>query len=140
MQRRKFIALIGGAAAWPLTARAQQLAQPVIGFLSGVSPSGAYASAVGGFRKGLAENGFTEGVNVAIEFRWAEGHYERLASMADDLVRRNVSVIFAGASNVGVNAAKAATEQFQLSSPPGPIRSRAGLLRASIDRPEILPE
>jgi putative tryptophan/tyrosine transport system substrate-binding protein len=134
MQRRKFIALIGGAAAWPLTAHAQQSAEPVIGFLSGVSPSGAYASAVGGFRKGLAENGFTEGVNVAIEFRWAEGHYERLASMADDLVRRNVSVIFAGASNVGVNAAKAATDTIPIVFTTGTDPVESGFV-TSLNRP-----
>jgi putative tryptophan/tyrosine transport system substrate-binding protein len=107
MRRRSFL---GGlsltAAAWPFATRAQQ-AVPVIGFLSGVSPGGAYTGAIAGFRQGLAENGFIEGVNVAIEFRWAGGHYDRLATMADDLVHRNVSIIVASAA--GVQAAKAAT-------------------------------
>jgi putative ABC transport system substrate-binding protein len=107
MQRRSFIALLGSAAfAWPLAASAQQ---PVIGFLSGVSPGGVYAGAVAGFKQGLAETGYAEGVNVAIEFRWAEGQYDRLPGMVDDLVRRNVSVLFASASDLGIEAAKAAT-------------------------------
>jgi putative tryptophan/tyrosine transport system substrate-binding protein len=110
MQRRSFIALLGGAAfAWPLAAPAQQPAMPVIGFLSGASPGGAYAGAVAGFKQGLAETGYTEGVNVAIEFRWAEGHYDRLPGMVDDLVRHNVSVLFASASDLGIKVAKAAT-------------------------------
>jgi hypothetical protein len=108
MKRRDFIKA-GSTAVWPRVVHAQQPAMPVIGFLSGVSPSGAYAGALAGFHRGLAENCFTEGVNVAVEYRWAEGHYERLAGMADDLVRRNVSVIFANASNLGIQAAKAAT-------------------------------
>jgi putative tryptophan/tyrosine transport system substrate-binding protein len=88
MRRREFLGGLGLAAAtWPIAAHAQQPAVPVIGFLSGVSPIGAYAGPIAGFRQGLAENGYTEGVNVAIEFRWAEGHYDRLAGMADDLVR-----------------------------------------------------
>jgi putative tryptophan/tyrosine transport system substrate-binding protein len=85
-----------------------------IGFLSGASPSGAFTGALAGFRRGLAENGFTEGVNVAIEFRWAEGHYDRLVGMVNDLVRRNVSIIVAGASNLGINAAKAATTSIPI--------------------------
>jgi putative ABC transport system substrate-binding protein len=115
MRRRDFLGGLGLAATtWPLDARAQQPPLPVIGFLSGVSPSGAYTGALAGFRRGLAENGYTEGVNVAIEYRWAEGQYDRLAGMADDLVRRNVSVIFASASNVGIRAAKAATKTIPI--------------------------
>jgi len=110
MLRRHFITLVGGtAAAWPLAARALQPAVPVIGFLSGVSPGGVYSGAVAGFKQGLAETGYTEGVNVAIEFRWAEGHYDRLPGMVDDLVRRNVSILFASASDLAIQAAKAAT-------------------------------
>jgi len=110
MRRRDFLGGLGlVATTWPFEARAQQPTMPVIGFLSGVSPTGALKGALAGFRQGLAENGYTEGVNVAIEYRWAEGRYERLAGMADDLVRRNVSVIFASASNLGIQAAKTAT-------------------------------
>src|ERR1700722_12095351 len=103
MQRRAFITLLGGATAvWPLVARAQQPKMPVIGFLSGASPGGVYAGAVTGFKKGLAETGNAEGVNVTIEFRWAEGHYDRLPGMVDDLVHHNVSVLFASASDLGI--------------------------------------
>ncbi|HLX18071.1 MAG TPA: ABC transporter substrate-binding protein [Bradyrhizobium sp.] len=108
MRRRIFLGGLGlAAASWPFEAHAQQPAMPVIGFLSGVSPGGAYKGAIAGFRQGLADTGYADGINVAIEFRWAEGHYDRLAGMADDLVRRNVSVIVASAT--GVRAAKAAT-------------------------------
>ena len=107
---------------------------PVIGFLSGVSPEGPYASAVAGFRKGLAETGYQEGVNVAIEFRWAEGHYDRLAAMADDLVRRKVSIIFASASNIGIKAAKSATTTIPIvfTTASDPVES--GLV-TSLNRP-----
>jgi putative ABC transport system substrate-binding protein len=93
MRRREFIALLGGAAAaWPIAARGQQSSIPVIGFINGSSAT-AYAAFVQAFIRGLAETGHTVGENVAIEYRWAEGHYDRVPDMVDDLVRRRVAVL-----------------------------------------------
>jgi putative ABC transport system substrate-binding protein len=106
MKRRKFITLIGGTAvAWPLASRAQQPAMPVVGFLNSASP-GPYPP-LSAFLKGLNERGFVEGRDVAIEYRWAEGHYERLPALIGDLVQRKVSVIAATSTPAAV-AARAA--------------------------------
>src|SRR5215831_2829844 len=104
MRRREFITLVGGTAlGWPLVARAQQSAVPVIGFLEPTSFD-KYAQFVEAFRKGLREVGFIEGHNVAIEYRWAEGEYARLSGLAADLVQHKVAVIVA----TGITAARAA--------------------------------
>ena len=113
MRRREFIAGLGGMAAWPITAAAQQLAMPMIGFLSSRAP-GESANVLAAFRDGLRETGFVEGQNLAIAFRWAEGHYDRLPALAADLVKLRVAALFAAGGPPSAFAAKAATSTIPI--------------------------
>ena len=133
MSRRKTLALLGSAvAAWPLAARGQQPAMPVIGYLSGATFE-TMREYVAAFHRGLADGGFFEGRNVAIEYRWAEGENERLPALAADLVRREVAIIVVGSSTPGALAAKAATQTipivFQIATDPVKVGLVASLAR-----------
>jgi putative ABC transport system substrate-binding protein len=133
MRRRDFIISIGGAAAWPLSAPAQQPGMPVVGFLYGGSSKDAYsAKMVAAFRRGLQQAGFVEGHNLAIEYRFAEDQYDRLPALAGDLIQRRVNVIAADPRGVYGAQARTTTIPLVFMSGADPVRNR---LVASLDRP-----
>jgi len=135
MQRRDFIKVVAGSvAAWPLAARAQQSAVPVIGFMSGRSPDGSKHLLVA-FHQGLAEQGFVEGKNVAVEYRWALGEYDKLPALAADLVERRVAVLAAVGGDVSARAAKQATSTIPIVFGSGADPVKTGLVK-SLSKPE----
>ena len=133
MRRRNFVSLLGSAVAWPLLARAQQPRMPVIGVLSARTAASG-ASMVAAFHQGLSESGYVDGQNLRIEYRWAEGHYDRLGALSDDLIRRRVSVIVALSGTPAALAAKAATTTIPIVFGNGGDPLTSGLV-ASLGRP-----
>ena len=133
MRRREFVTLVGGAATWPLAARAQQPAMPVIGFVNGQRPT-EFAHLVTAFHQGLGETGYVEGQNVAIEYRWAEGDETRISSLIEDLVRLPVAVLVIGGSGQGTLAAKTVRSTVPMVVSVGIDPVKSGLV-ASLNRP-----
>jgi putative ABC transport system substrate-binding protein len=139
IRRREFIFIVGGAAAaWPVAARAQQPAMPVIGYLGAESPT-AFASRVRAFRQGLGETGYVEGRNVALEFRWAEGQHNRLPALATDLAGRPVNVIVAPGGAPAALAAKSATTTIPIVFEMGADPIATGLVGTLIGREATSP-
>jgi ABC-type uncharacterized transport system substrate-binding protein len=133
LKRREFITLLGGAVTWPFAARAQQPAMPVVGVLSPRSPA-VDAPLIAVIRQGLNDTGFFEGRNVTLDYRWADGQYDRLAALAADLVRRQVAVIVAPGGEISAHAAKTATVSIPIVFLVGSDPVRSGLV-PSLNRP-----
>jgi ABC-type uncharacterized transport system substrate-binding protein len=133
VRRRRFIGLLGGAAAWPLMARAQQAKMPVVGYLHSASPE-PYSPMMAAFRHGLSEAGYVDGQNVTIDYRWAEGQFNRLPALAADLVAGRPAVLVAGGGDVSAVAAKAATTTIPIVFTVGADPVRSGLV-SNLSRP-----